>query len=154
MSNKEYIYGTFLFHNVVPALLSTRRDCLFHGNWNRNMIFQLKYPKEAHNNEAHLGLRGGNWWFWIECSGHFRQRYFLKQWGRNSLKTQTLSGKELTSTLWLLNWIITGREKSPLMVYPDIDSLLLSNPSCSVERNSGGQNITLVPHHRGSIPSV
>lgn len=87
MSNKEYIYGTFLFHNVVPALLSTRRDCLFHGNWNRNMIFQLKYPKEAHNNEAPPKTDGKELVILNKMSGHFRQGYYLKQWGRKSLKT-------------------------------------------------------------------
>jgi len=50
------------FHSVMPALLSTRRDWLFHDNWNRNMFFQLKHPEETHNNEAHSRLVGGNWW--------------------------------------------------------------------------------------------
>lgn len=42
--------GTFFFQNIMPALLSTRKDWLFHDNWNRNMIFQLKRPKETHKN--------------------------------------------------------------------------------------------------------
>lgn len=50
------------FQNVMPAL-STKTDRLFHDNWNRNMIFQLKNPKQTPNNEAHSRLMGGNQWF-------------------------------------------------------------------------------------------
>lgn len=48
------------FQNVMPALLSTKTDWLFHDNWNRNTIFQLKNSEETPNNEAHSRLMGGN----------------------------------------------------------------------------------------------
>lgn len=59
ISSKEYIYGDIFFQNIMPVLLSTRKDWLFRDSWNRNMIFQLKHPEETHKNEAHSRLMGG-----------------------------------------------------------------------------------------------
>lgn len=63
ITNKECIYGNVFFQNIMPALLSTRKDWLFCDNWNRNMTFRLKHPKEIHKNGARSRLMGGYLYF-------------------------------------------------------------------------------------------
>lgn len=134
------------FLSVMPALLSTWRDWLFHGNWNWNSIFQLKHPKETPNNEAHSRLMGGNGYLEYNAPTILGRAIFWNG-GAASLWKPNYNQAKNELLLYSCQIELSLEGKNHRAVYPDIDSLLLSNPGCSVKRNSG-VNTSLLFHAR------